>query len=514
MSSANLNLLFITADQWRADCLGVLGHPVVKTPNLDALAADATLFGRHYTQAVPCGPARACLHTGRYLMTHRSVGNGTPLDDRFGNWAREVRKAGYDPTLYGYTDTSADPRRLAGDDPLLHTYEGLLPGITPGLWVQEDMAPWRAWLAAEGFGRFAGMHDVYRPRGRTPDRGATFDPPVYDAAHSDTAYMVDQALAWLSVRRDTRWCLHLSLLRPHPPWVAPEPYNAMYDAAAVPAPVRAASRAEQAAQHPFVAWLLDHLPRRSFFPDGDGPVSRAGETDQRQARATYYGLMTEVDHHLGRVFAFLKDSGQWEHTLVVFTSDHGEQLGDHHLYGKLSPYDPAFHIPLMVRAPGHGAGRGRRVDAFTEAVDVAPTILDALGLEVPQEMDGCSLVEFLAGGTPAGWRQDVFWECDFRDPETLAAETALGLTPDQCSFSVLRDRAGKYVHFTALPPLFFDLEADPGERENLAERPEMAATVLGYAQRLLSRRQLHAERTLVNHRLGPAGPTVWKGPRR
>ena len=107
------NVLFITADQWRGDCLSAAGHACVKTPNLDALALDGALFTNHYSQASPCGPARASLYTGMYLMNHRSVRNGTPLDARHTNVALEVRKAGFDPALFGYTDISPDPRQYA-----------------------------------------------------------------------------------------------------------------------------------------------------------------------------------------------------------------------------------------------------------------------------------------------------------------------------------------------------------------------------------------------------------------
>ncbi|MFT5013793.1 MAG: arylsulfatase A-like enzyme, partial [Dinoroseobacter sp.] len=98
-----MNLLLITADQWRGDCLSAVNHPVVKTPNLDRIAAEGILFTNHYANAVPCGPSRACLHTGMYLHNHRSATNGTPLDSRFTNWAKELRQKGYDPVLFGYT---------------------------------------------------------------------------------------------------------------------------------------------------------------------------------------------------------------------------------------------------------------------------------------------------------------------------------------------------------------------------------------------------------------------------
>ena len=112
-------VLFISADQWRGECLSALGHPVVKTPHLDALASDGVLFRQHFSVTAPCGPSRASLHTGLYLMNHRSCRNGTPLDERHTNLAKEVRQLGLDPMLFGYTDTSADPRGRHPDDPAL-----------------------------------------------------------------------------------------------------------------------------------------------------------------------------------------------------------------------------------------------------------------------------------------------------------------------------------------------------------------------------------------------------------
>ena len=127
------NILLVTIDQWRADCLGAAGHPLVRTPALDALAADGVRFAAHYAQASPCGPSRASLHTGTYLHTHRSVFNGTPLEARFTNLALEFRAAGYDPLLFGHTDTTVDPRTTTDDDPRLLTYEGHLPGFRVAL---------------------------------------------------------------------------------------------------------------------------------------------------------------------------------------------------------------------------------------------------------------------------------------------------------------------------------------------------------------------------------------------
>ena len=144
-----LNILFITADQWRGECLSALGHEMVKTPNLDALAREGVLFRRHYANAVPCGPSRASLHTGMYLQNHRSGTNGTPLDARHTNWAKEAAKLGYDPVLFGYTDTSQDPREEDPDSPWLRTYEGPLPGIRPVCMMGTWPTPWTDWLKGE-----------------------------------------------------------------------------------------------------------------------------------------------------------------------------------------------------------------------------------------------------------------------------------------------------------------------------------------------------------------------------
>ena len=133
------NILLVTIDQWRADCLGAFGNSLIQTPNLDKLAAEGTLFKAHHTQASPCAPSRACLLTGTYQHTNRVVFNGTPLDADLTNLALEARAGGYDPQLFGHTDTTIDPRTVnAADDPRLSTYEGPLPGFTVALELPEE----------------------------------------------------------------------------------------------------------------------------------------------------------------------------------------------------------------------------------------------------------------------------------------------------------------------------------------------------------------------------------------
>ena len=481
---------------------------------------DGTLFRNHFAQCSPCGPSRASLLTGTYMMNHRSVCNGTPLDARFTNVALEARKAGYDPGLIGYTDTSPDPRRHHPEDPALRGYDGILPGfvqLVPGSAAGSDGAePWLRDLAAKGYPLPGRAEAIYEPVADYPgaaDRGPTYAPPIYRAEDSDTAFMVDQAMTAIRAQDGRPWFLHLSLLRPHPPHVAPEPYNRLYDPDQVPGFRRAASPEAEGRQHPHVAYILrHHLHKEDLDPARYPNDDRA----MRQLRATYYGLMAEVDHQLGRLVAFLNESGQYDDTLLVFTSDHGEQLWDHWMLGKACPFDQSFHTPLIVRAPGRemDKGRGRKVEAFTESVDIMPTILDLLGGEVPLQCDGASLRPFLAGRTPEAWRAEAHWELDFRDVLTGRPEAELGLKPDDCGLAVVRGARYKYVHFTALAPLFYDLETDPDEAHDLAGDPAYAPMVLAYAQKMLSWRMQAADRALTGIRLTSKGPVAWPRPDR
>jgi arylsulfatase A-like enzyme len=240
------------------------------------------------------------------------------------------------------------------------------------------------------------------------------------------------------------------------------------------------------------------------------------ERELRQLRATYYGMISQVDDQIGRLLAHLEATGEDRHTLVIFTCDHGEMLGDHFMWGKEGYFDQAYHIPLIIRDPRRAAdgARGKVVGEFTEAIDLMPTILEWLGLDVPAQCDGESLLPFLEGENPAGWRQEAHWEYDFRDPVRRRSENALGLADEQCGIAVLRGERYKYVHFTALPPLLFDLEADPDELVNRAEDPAYQKIRLDHANKMLSWRMRHADRTLASRFITERGVIEHAGPRR
>ena len=501
--------MLITADQWRGECLSALGHPCVKTPALDALAKDGLLFKNHYAVCVPCGPSRASLLGGMYLQNHRSCRNGTPLDERHTNIALELRRAGYDPVLFGYTDTSRDPRHTDPELLRRYNYEGLLPGFRAETLLLDNIEPWIEHLRSRGYEIPQNARDIYNPVADYPGaktRGRSFAPPVYSAGHSMTAFLTGEIKRYIN-GQGSGWFVHASYLRPHPPYIAPEPYNTMYDAADVPAPVRAVSVEKEADIHPWMAAALGKMG------DWFDPWTRPGEEnadyelDMLQARATYYGLVTKTDHYIGTLIDELKANGEFDNTLIIITSDHAEMLGDHWMFGKRGYHDQNYHIPLIILDPRRkaDASRGGTVDKYTEIVDIMPTILDWLKLDIPRQCDGASLLPFIEGKKPAKWRRELHWEYDFRDVADTRLEKMLGISMDQCAMNVIRDANYKYVHFTALPPLFFDRKNDPHEFNNLANDPAYSAIMLEYAQKLLSWRMQNDERVLTGMKLTSSG---------
>jgi arylsulfatase A-like enzyme len=499
------NVLLIVVDQWRADFLTVLGADFLRTPNLDRLTREGVTFRNHVTNAVPCGPARASLLTGLYLMNHRAVQNTIPLDARHMNLGKALRRIGYDPALVGYTTTTPDPRQTGAKDTRFESLGDLMDGFRPVGAFEPTMDGYFGWLAQSGYALPPKREDVWLPEGEDAEPGATDRPSRLPADLSDTAYFTDRALAYLKGKGDQPWFLHLGYWRPHPPFIAPAPYHAMYQPADMPALKRRETWQQEAEQHPLLDFYLNAINQKSFFHGADGAAAEMDEAAIRQMRATYCGLMSEIDDGLGKVFDYLDQTGQWEETLIVFTSDHGEQLGDHYLLGKIGYHDESFRVPLVIKDPATPAAAGRIESAFTESVDVLPTILDWLGGEAPRASDGESLLPLLHGPKPATWRDHLFYEYDFRDIHYSQPQSALGLSMDDSSLCVIQDDEWKYVHFSALPPLLFDLAKDPSQFVNLAADPAYAEIVARYAGKLLSHRMRHAERTLTHFRATPAG---------
>ena len=500
MPAPKLNVLFVVIDQLRADAVFGPLAAHVPTPNLDRLKAEGTSFHTHVTVTAPCGPARASLLTGLYAMNHRSIRNGTPLGRHHTNLALEARKVGHEPLLFGYTDAQQDPTDRDPEDPDLATYENCLPGFRELVEMRFETAyEWTAFLAREGYHLPRPLperlFDLYRPNSLA-EKPEIRDPAIYRAEHSDTAYLTDRTLAHLAVRTDRPWFAHVTYIRPHPPFVAPAPFNRLIEPAELPGPVTATPA------HPFVSAWFSEPSQKKMIWDFDGRCDALTPEQVADIRAVYLGLLAEVDQHLGRLLDFLDETGQADRTLVVVTADHAEMLGDHGMWGKDNVFDGAFRIPLLIRGPGVAAGRV--VTAPTESVDVAPTILGQIGAAVPPAMDGRPLTPFLTGdGTPpADWRTAAFMEVDFASPgRPTRFQNALGLSVTAANAAILREAKWKYVHFNGgVPPLLFDLETDPGETVNLADDPAFASERLRLASAMLDRRMSRAFRGLTEWR--------------
>jgi len=500
--------MFIVVDQLRADCVtgALAGH--IQLPNIQALRRDAVTFSNHFSVVNPCGPARASLLTGLYAMNHRSVRNGTPLARSTPNLALEARKSGYEPLLFGYTDTAQDPREFHPNDPAVANEEMVLPGFYEVLEMRAQRSlPWRAHLKSKGY-ELPDFAEFYYPVPSEPRQPTRLDDPAFYAAEdSDTAFLTDELLKHLSVRTDQSWFAHATYYRPHPPLVAPAPYNKMYDPAQMPMPERLETRAAEAAVHPFLGAALNRPGIEDIVKGFDGRLDPDNDAHVQALRATYFGLASEVDTHLGRVISFLKDTGQYDNTIIVFTADHGETLGNHHMWGKQNIYDVSFRVPLIIRDPRARGQFGTSVDAFTESVDVTPTLLDLIGQGGVASMDGASLRPYLQGETPENWREFVHLELDFGEPHKLTVwQKATGCSFHEANLAILRDADFKLVHFNGgLAPLLFDMGDDPHELHNLADDPAHMATVLRLTQKLLNFRMAHGNRILSDQKITTGG---------
>ncbi|MEO7370616.1 MAG: sulfatase-like hydrolase/transferase, partial [Ilumatobacteraceae bacterium] len=466
------NVLLITLDQFRADCLSCAGHPVVQTPALDHLAEQGFRLAKHYSQAAPCSPGRAALYTGTYQMNNRVVANGTPLDARFDNIAHAARRAGYAPALFGYTDQGVDPR-LVDDphDPRLSTYEGVLPGFDPVLDMSGWQQPWLDWLNGHGYD-FADPVTALALEHERP------------AELSTSTFLTDAFLSWLGEQHEP-WFAHLSYLRPHPPYSAAGEFSTMYDPATCPTPLPVPSDRHR---------LFEGLLRSPVAAPTD-PLAVAHMQSQ------YFGMISEVDAQLGRVWARLQSRGEWDETVIVVTADHGEQLGDQGLVQKAGFYESSYAVLGIVRDPR--SGHVGVVDDFTENVDVMPTLCDAMGIEVPAQCDGFPLTPFLHGQRPESWRDAAYYEWDWRDVFIPHGDHdwPWDRRLERQNLAVRRSHDTAFVHFGDGSWRCFDLAADPTWQTEVTD----PHAVLAEAAAMLNWRSRNLDRTMTGMLLQDGG---------
>ncbi len=462
------NILFVMADQLRADYLSCYGHPSLHTPNIDALAAAGVRFSRAYVQAPVCGPSRMSFYTGRYVSSHGATYNNVPL--RIGEMTigDHLRPLGMRVALVGKTHMTADRQAMERLGVTRESVEGVLAsecGFEPferddGLWPDEsgprDTA-YNRYLRAQGY-NVDNPWQEFANAARGADgevlsgwhmRNARL-PAAIKEEHSETAYMTNRAMDFIREAGDTPWCLHLSYAKPHWPYMAPAPYHAMYGAKDVPPANR--TEAERETAHPVVAAFMQHEESRNF----------AREEVRQAVIPAYMGLIKQIDDHLGRLFAFLKERGLWDNTLIVFVSDHGDYLGDHWLGEKEMFHEESVRVPLIVYDPDEAADatRGTVDDHLVEAIDLAPTFIEAAGGTVPTHiLEGRSLLGLLRGEA-GDWRDVAVSECDYA---FRLARQILGRSPARARGYMMRTDRWKYVEFEGYRPQLFDLAADPRE---------------------------------------------------
>jgi arylsulfatase A-like enzyme len=379
-----------------------------------------------------------------------------------------------------------DPRILPSDDPRTYSlsYDNVMPGFEEILYHEYDSKAYLDDLREKGYPESLCKHEaIHKPN--VPPEGPGDHLPLWYPAHyteedSECRFIANAAIEYVQKRQDQGWFLSLNLIKPHPPQICPAPYHEMYDPSDMPDPARELEELES--DHPYLSQI-----HRS--PDLES------ERDLQETQANYYGMITEVDTSLGLLFQALKDSGQWDRTMIVFSSDHGEYLGDHYLTGKGKFYDGAMWVPLIVRdpSPEADATRGQQLDGFVESIDHAPTMLEFLGISIPDRFQGQSVLGRVRG--EGGGKDAIFYERDIRDEvRDFLEDSDLGLV------WVVRDEDFKYIHFAdeRMPALLFDLKADPREQRNLTDDPGYGEMVLRYCQKLLTWRMKHEDQRMAH----------------
>jgi len=501
------SILFICADQWRWDCFGFMKHKNALTPNIDKLVARSTAFTSHFTGIVPCGPARATMLTGLYPFIHRSVTNGAPLDKRFTNIAKEARKIGGDPKLYGYTDTSWDPRYLDPQDEKNFTYESPMEGFDPVCHLTEsNSVTWTNYLNKNGF-EIKNAKDLYQGRKPKKGQGFIYEPFEIPTEHSDTSFLANRVIQDLKKITDP-FFMHVSFLRPHPPLFVSQPWHSLISPDDIDLPVVNKTYEELAKDHPFLKEIIRRYTLEKYFSE----IRFSDLTDQdiKNIIAVYLGMCAEVDFNIGKIINALEETGQAENTMIIFTSDHGEMLGEQRLWGKLGWWDSSYRIPLIVHVPEQSP---KIVEEMTESVDVSPTILDWLGAKIPINWNGRSLLPIVENKHKKLEPRDfVVFEFDFRENHYSSFVENKLLAPEECSLAVIRTQKWKYVHFPSLPCMLFDLKNDPHEQVNLANQDQYMSIQHDLLSKLLSHRMRHSERQLSNIKLSSKAILMETGP--
>lgn len=438
-------MLVIMSDEHGPMFSSTYGHPIIRSPHMDALAAQGVTFDTAYCNSPLCVPSRASFMAGKHVHRIGAWDNGAPFPSDTVTWAHLLRTVGYHVVLDG-------KMHLIGPD-TLHGFDAQLTrdahrtersNISGGEW-----------------------HEPHR-RGGEQMRRRIEEAGPGRARHLDFDDAVEAAaLEWLRQpdRADGPWCLVTGFLAPHFPLIVPEPYFSMYYPNNLDMPLIPRGHVER--QHPA------HERVRQTFNLYD-----YSEEQVRVARAAYYGLVTYLDDKIGRLIEALRETGRLEDTVVVYTTDHGEFAGDHGLWWKNSFYEQASRVPLIISQPGQ-LPTGKRFGGAVSLVDLVRTMLDFAGSGDPGDLDGDSLLPVMQALGTAGeadaaarWKDEAI--CEYYGHATNRPHRMI--------------RAGrwKYNYYHREPPELHDLVEDPQEFHNRAGDPACAAVESALRRRVLA----------------------------
>ncbi len=431
------NVLFLMSDEHSRRVLGAYGNGIVRSPSLDRMAAAGTLFENAYCNCPICVPSRASFATGRYVHAIRYWDNAFPYHGTPPSWGHRLHDTGHRCDSIGklHYRGSGDPNGFDNEILPLHVLKG------------------------EG--------DVQGMLRRPPPPRESTKQLAGDAGAGESTYLQydrdirDEAIAWLKSVAATPsaspWCLFVSFVCPHFPLVAPPEFFNLYDLNTLPLP-RLRDPADFP-DHPVLKRLREVQNYEDHFRD---------ETHVRTAIAAYYGMVSFLDDNIGRLLRTLAETRLEDDTLVIYTSDHGDNLGTRTFWGKSNMYEEAVGVPLIIKGPG--VPSGRRVATPVSLVDAYPTIIDAVGEAATAQdraLPGTSLLRLVDG--------------EQADRTVFSEYHAVG---SMTGIFMVRFGRYKYVHYEGYRPQLFDLEADPQETHDLVEAPGHEAIIAEGERRL------------------------------
>ena len=460
-SAQRPNVLVLHVDQLRMDCLGAYGNRDVKTPHIDQLAADGVRYTQSFCAFPVCTPSRYSLLSGRWVHEHAGWDNRSTLSPKIATFAGIFRAAGYRTKAVGkmhFTPTYLD---VGFDELVLAEQDG------PGRW-DDDYHRYLMRLGLVDRNDLEDQRQEYRKDAR-PEYWETLGAMVSnlpEAQHS-TTWIAERAMETIRAWDPrTSHLLMVGFIKPHHPFDPPSPWHARYD------PAKLAI---------LPGWTPENLACDLRLNRGYFPNDRLTETGLRRAMAYYYAAISQIDHHVGRLIGLLKDKGLYQNTLIVFTADHGDYMGYHHMLLKGNyMYDPLVKVPLLIKWPG-ARDAGTVCERLVSNIDVAPTLCRAAGLRPGAEMRGEDL------GVDALGREAIFCESGPRQV-------------------IIRTRQHKLL-LSSGPRgenLFFDLRKDPLEQNNLYRSPEVQEQV----KRLTAAAAAWRPQTLPQRFVDPEAPQI------